>query len=155
MLDCISTTPTEQETISRRLWLNPTTRVPPLQCGVPLPAALKRLGDFVLPILMLQSLRRYRFLYLAKRYRDSVLKTFLLLKGVHSQDSLTKNSLVVSGSHTTGILPTFLLTDYRHNCNLGVGNMITSIYIQIADIDKFIRIHCLWLPLLYYHLFNS
>ena len=33
-------------------------------------------------------------------------------------------------------LPTYLLSDCQHECNLRVGNMITSIYIQIADIDK-------------------
>ena len=33
--------------------------------------------------------------------------------------------------------PTCLLSDCRHDCNLRVDNMITSIYIQIADIDNF------------------
>ena len=32
--------------------------------------------------------------------------------------------------------PTCLLSDCRHDCNMRVGNMTTSIYIQIADIDK-------------------
>ena len=54
----------------------------------------------------------------------------------------------------SGILPTGLLSDCRPDCNLRVGILITSIYNQIADIDKFIRIHWLWLTLLYYHLLD-
>ena len=33
-----------------------------------------------------------------------------------------------------GILPTCLLTDCRHGCNLRVGNMITSIYMRQCEI---------------------
>ena len=39
----------------------------------------------------------------------------------------------------SGILPTCLLSDCRHDCSLKEGNMIPSIYIQIADIDIFLK----------------
>ena len=103
---------------------------------------------------MLQSLRSHLFVVFIKTLQRFCLKKHFFYWKVYILMIRNQNSLVVSGSHTTGILPTFLLSDYRHKCNLRVGNMITSIYIQIAVIDKFTRIHCLWLTLLYYHLFN-
>ena len=41
-------------------------------------------------------------------------------------------------TQSDGILPTCLVSDCQHDYNLKVGNMITSIYNQIAVLDKFI-----------------
>ena len=63
-----------------------------------------------------------------------------------------------SGCQFCGILPTCLLSDCRHDWNLRVGNMITSIYIYISRLQiktNFIKIHWLWLTLLYDHLLHS
>ena len=55
---------------------------------------------------------------------------------IHSHSQYNTFTLSRSYSLIHKYPPTCLLSDCRHDFNLRVGNVITSLYIQIADIDK-------------------
>ena len=56
---------------------------------------------------------------------------------LHSHSQYNTFTLSRSYSLIHEYPPTGLLSDCGHDCNMRVGNVITCLYIQIADIDKF------------------